>query len=277
MFEGIKKLKRKFDLKLINYHIKNYDISNDLSLNEKKLDEFGFNIAAIKEILKKLDKDYFDPNLSWHYHYIAGYFHKFQTENKKILEIGTHNGDYTNFLSKLFSGSEIHSFDLKHDKVNTKNFDLEKKEKDRIDLFFLKRKKNLEQKNIKFYETSSFYLSEYFSNESFDIIFVDGDHLNPQVTIDIFQGYKLLKDKGIMMNDDLKIKNLSNITSNSGMIGRYLQFFKGKVEFVNSDSSNTLDYLEKMKLIKNDFLIKNVRKRSKIGKKFVGISKKLNR
>ena len=57
-------------------------------------------------------------------------------------------------------------------------------------LFLNKRKKNISNKNIKFIEMDSFDLIDKFSNKKFDFIWVDGNHLAPQVQFDIFQSIK---------------------------------------------------------------------------------------
>ena len=49
--------------------------------------------------------------------------------------------------------------------------------------FLNERKKNLNKKNILFYELNSIFLKKKFKKEIFDIIFVDGDHSDPVVTM----------------------------------------------------------------------------------------------
>ena len=79
------------------------------------------------------------------------------------------------------------------------------------------------------------------------MIFVDGDHLNPQVTMDIFQALYLLKKGGVMVTDD----NLSKTNS----------------QRVNLESYETLKYLQKSGKITRSFykkIYKNI-----IQKKYV--------
>ena len=40
---------------------------------------------------------------------------------KKILEIGTHKGEFTNFISKMFLSSNIYTIDIPIDHQNFKN------------------------------------------------------------------------------------------------------------------------------------------------------------
>ena len=79
---------------------------------KKILKELDFDIEFIRLTLASNNLNYNDPKLSWHYHLFSAI-----SKNKKklkILEIGTHLGKFTNFLSKIFENSEIHSVDLPH-------------------------------------------------------------------------------------------------------------------------------------------------------------------
>ena len=62
------------------------------------------------------------------------------------------------------------------------------------------RNKNLSAKNINFIESNSFFLPS-IKNQKFkkdyDLVFVDGNHLFPEVSWDTFFGYHQLKRVGI--------------------------------------------------------------------------------
>ncbi len=142
---------------------------------------------------------------------------------QKILEIGTWDGEFTRLLSNLFPESEIFTIDLPHADerfINSYN------RKDQLNNFIEKRSENLSKKNIKFIEIDSENLLEKFEKNSFDIIWVDGDHHDPTVTRDIFNSYEILKKGGLMIVDDLllasKLKNskkhASEGSSTDGML-----------------------------------------------------------
>ena len=58
---------------------------------------------------ERTNKILHDNDLSWHWHI----FSNFSTERKlNILEIGTHNGKFANFLSNIFPFSKIFTIDL---------------------------------------------------------------------------------------------------------------------------------------------------------------------
>ena len=169
---------------------------------------------------------------------------------KKILEIGTYKGNFTNFLTKIFPNSEISTIDIPHslspDFKNLKTND--------FDEAISTLNKNLSSANIRKYIDSSFNLLEIFEKNYFDFIFVDGDHLNPQVTIDIFQSLYLLKKGGIMITDD----NLINKNQNT--------------DDVNLDSYETLKYLKNIEKITLELFIKKISYKNLFQKKYVSFS-----
>ena len=161
-----------------------YDTKPDFLYNEKLLQKLGYSKDLIKKKLKINNIDYYSEELSWHYHIFSG----IKKKKLKILEIGTFTAEFSLFLSKIFPSSKIITIDLKtNDKkfINEYNRDgatFRKK-------FLNKRNKNLKRKNINFYTMDSFDLIHKFKKNYFDLIWIDGDHLNPQVTIDIFSSF----------------------------------------------------------------------------------------
>lgn len=82
--------------------------------------------------------------------------------------------------------------------------------------FLDRRNKNLKNKNIKFIEIDSIFLPTLFKEETFDFIFVDGDHSYPVVEKDIFNTYKLVKKNGFVVIDDIsKIETKSKSSEGS--------------------------------------------------------------
>ena len=64
--------------------------------------------------------------------------------------------------------------------------------------------------NIYFDEMDSLHLLSKFKKQKFDIIWIDGNHLSPQVQFDIFQAIKLSSMVTIILVDDI-IKNINII------------------------------------------------------------------
>ena len=241
-----------------NYRTRNYDLSKDLKFNEDILISFKFDIDKIKSRLNTLNYSYTDEKLSWHYHLFAGLKDHFKDKKINILEIGTFTGEFTNFISNIYKNSEIYTIDLEDNDnffLNSYGRDSEKK----LNEFKKIRLKNLSNKNIHFQRFNSIHIKKYFSEKKFDLIWVDGDHLNPQVTIDIINSIDLLNDEGILCTDDVirdtKYKKNLNISMESYFV---------------------LNHLEINNILKNYYLIKRINKNNFDIKKYLSLSIKKN-
>jgi predicted O-methyltransferase YrrM len=230
-----------------------YKINRDVKENNNKLSKINLNKKYINETLTKYGYDYLERNLSYHYHLFAGLSKN--SRNKKILEIGTHMGNFTNFLSKIFKYSKIYTCDLKS---NSKTFKLnyEGKNKSFINNFIKIRNKNLNSKNIIFKEMNSFDLLKSFKKNYFDIIWLDGDHFDPQVTMDVISAFYLLKKKGILLCDDIFLDE--KYSSNKG-----------------SDGLRPIEYLNKIKKIKTTYFVKRFTRINSYRKKYISYSIKI--
>lgn len=239
--------------KFINIKKLYYNKALDLDYNEKILSKIfdNFKVEDIKNILKSNNLDYFDENISWHFHL----FSCFDNQIKNILEIGTLDGNFTNFLSKKFPNSKIFTIDLNSDDPYFKNT-YDRKDNVKLKEFLLRRNENLKNSNIKFYEYDSFFILDKFNDIKFDIIWIDGDHFNPQVSFDIFSSYKLLNENGYLCCDDIIFNDY-------------------KTDYVNSDSYKTLKFLEEKKILKNNFILKRITKDNYNEKKYISVSQKL--
>ena len=248
-----KQVKKIYDI-FKNYKSRNYDLSKDLDYNENLLISLKFQIKKIKSRLNKLNYSYEDPILSWHYHLFAGLKDYFENKNINILEIGTFNGQFTNFISEIYEDAQITTIDLN---ASNKQFinSYFREEKKKLDEFLKFRTKNLLRKNINFIELNSIHIKKYFYEKKFDLIWIDGDHLNPQVTIDIINSLDLLNKDGIICTDDVIMD---------------IKFKKNK--FVSNEGFFTLKKLEDNEILKNYYLIKRIRKSNAINKKYVSIS-----
>ena len=161
---------------------------------------------------------YHDDWLSWHYHLFVGLKDYFEDKKINILEIGTASGAFTNFISKVYDDHQITTISLGENEIPLSEFggDEERKRK-----FLELRNKNLNRKNINFVKSNSINIKKYFYGKKFDLIWVDGDHLNPQVTIDIVNSLDLLNNDGIICTDDVIMDNKfekNKYTSNEGFL-----------------------------------------------------------
>ena len=251
-YNKLKKLKKNF-YKIINFKKLYYDKNLDLRYNEKILSSIfeNFNIENVKKILKNNNIDYYDQKISWHFHL----FSCFNNEIENILEIGTLDGNFTKFLSKKFPHSKIFSIDLNHENpIFQSTYD--RNDKLKLKEFLQRRSENLKNSNIYFSECDSFFVLDKFRDIKFDLIWIDGDHLNPQVSFDIFSSYNLLNENGYLCCDDIIFDDY-------------------RTEYVNSDSYITLNSLEQKKILKNNYILKRVSKDNYKVKKYIGVSQKL--
>ena len=177
----------------------------------KDLKVFFYNIEKDFSHNRKIYSNYeldFDPTLEGSfresieikYKIFKAISLKYKNKKIKILEIGTLDGVFTSYLSSIFDNSEIYTIDLPHtDKRFYTSYDRENKLKNFLEI----RNKNLHKNNINFTEMDSINILDKFSENFFDIVFVDGDHKDPVVSLDIFNSFKILKSEGLLIVDDL--------------------------------------------------------------------------
>ena len=125
-----------------------------------------------------------------------------EAENiKNILEIGTFDGKTTLLLSKLFPKAKITTVDLPDDDPIFNNSYQREDEKYRRD-FLIKQAENTSSQNINIIKKNSFFLNEVV-DERFDLIWVDGGHLYPEISWDICNAYHLCNKNGWILYDDI--------------------------------------------------------------------------
>ena len=105
--------------------------------------------------------------------------------------------------------------------------------------FFNEKKKNLIHSNINFIKLNSTKLLKEFNDIKFDIIWIDGDHYNPQVTMDIMNSMQLTHEQSIICVDDICIEDY-------------------KKNYASNESFLTLKNLENNQILKNYFIYKIV-------------------
>ena len=118
---------------------------------------------------------------------------------KNILEIGTYKGKTTLILSKLFEDANILSIDLP---TTDSDFESTYNREGKVQDFVENRNKNLTNKRIRFLETNSITLANI--EEKFDLIWVDGAHGYPIVSMDIVNSYRLCRNDGYVLIDDVR-------------------------------------------------------------------------
>ena len=182
---------------------------------------------------------------------------KFENRFKKILEIGTFDGNNSFLLSRIFKNSEIDTIDLdsnsnefkySYDRVN------QNKEFSNNRNFILKK-----DRNIKFIEMNSIKLCNH--DKKYDLIWIDGAHGYPVVCIDILNSLRLLNENGFIMCDDVYINKIESDKMYSS-IAAY----------------EVLTELQKEKIVSFDLIYKRLdveNNSSERNRKFIAIIKKI--
>ena len=144
---------------------------------------------------------------------------------KRILEIGTFEGEGANVLARLFPGAEVVTVELPEDDPLFRTFYRRTTEAERR-AFQEKQAKNLDLPNIRLLKVNSFFLPERVEG-AFDLIWVDGGHLYPEVAWDICNAWRLCAPGGYLLFDDVMPDRKSR-----------------KTDLISSDSYEVLTYLQ---------------------------------
>lgn len=172
------------------------------NLQKKYFDEFGISYeASIRdylELVRAKNINLTNDMVSQHILFLIGLRNK-GFKPKRILEIGTHTGETTVFLSLLFSNAEIDTLDLPISAKDKSSVYSHKGSAEEIESV---RKRNLNQfKNIRFHAMNSLQLLS--STTMYDLIWLDGAHGYPVVSIDIMNSLRLLNKNGYLLCDDV--------------------------------------------------------------------------
>lgn len=229
LFNLLKSINKK--IFLFYCHIKFINKKDKLYIENLNLfEELEFDLKKIKKLTDHNKIDFYGKKVSWHYHIFANFSSNL---NLKILEIGTYKGQTSNYLSSIFPYSKIYTLDLpdikfkpdnksdifyvpqgaqlmSNDKVSN-NINIKFEAKKFIDI----RSKNLNKSNISFIQIDSSKTMELFTKQSFDFVWVDGNHVFPQVIYDIIQAYHLCKIGGYIVCDDIIKANIQDATKSS--------------------------------------------------------------
>jgi predicted O-methyltransferase YrrM len=120
---------------------------------------------------------------------------------RRILEIGTYDGQTTALLARLFPQSEVVTVDLPiSDPILLQTYGRANR-KTMAD-FERTRAANTGAPNIVSMKINSFFLPAVLTGK-FDLTWVDGGHLYPEIAWDLCNAYHLVRDGGYVMCDDV--------------------------------------------------------------------------
>ncbi|MEY3467521.1 MAG: class I SAM-dependent methyltransferase [Ilumatobacteraceae bacterium] len=129
---------------------------------------------------------------------------------RNVMEIGTYDGRTALILSHLFPLATITTIDL----PPTDSVYLSSYEVARTKQFIEKRNEVLGRNpRIRFVEANSLSLTNDLGSVDFDVVWVDGDHDFPVVSIDLANAVRLLRSGGHLMCDDVVTAKPSRSTT----------------------------------------------------------------
>ena len=184
------------------------DLGLNRSLGLKKLD----NLIKLYPIVKS-------PMNSEHQVFFSSLSEKNDFNPKNILEIGTFDGVNAFILSKLFPNSKITTIDLESVNEEFTNF-YNRNSSNKLEKFILLRNSILKKcSNIHFLEKNS--LNLILDNNCYDLIWIDGAHGYPILSIDIANSIRMITKNGYILCDDIytssRIKSDNMYRSRAGL------------------------------------------------------------
>ena len=169
---------------------------NGLELNR------AAGLAALNKVLNSLfEVDYSERNgmFSEHLILLAAISIKYKNNINKVLEIGTYDGRTSLILAELFKGASIRTIDLPS---SDSSFLGSYNRRESATQFEQDRDKMLSRSNqIVFHACNSICLAGH--EDQYDLIWIDGAHGYPVLAMDIVNCYRLCKQGGYILVDDL--------------------------------------------------------------------------
>lgn len=177
---------------------------------------------------------------------------------KNILEIGTYDAHNVKLMSVLFKDAFIDTIDLDDNDEDFKNF-YNRNSKVKIEKFLSERNKILKDlSHVKFFKKNSVKLLK--ENKTYDLIWIDGAHGYPTITMDIVNSLRLINHNGVILCDDIYLEDLA----------------KPDKMYNSKGAHQTLEELKKNNLISYSLIFKRVNKEDLIfrkRRKFIAIIK----
>tara|TARA_B100001123_G_C15237069_1_gene997576 strand:- start:552 stop:1229 length:678 start_codon:yes stop_codon:yes gene_type:complete len=147
-----------------------------------------------------------------------------------ILEIGTYKGETSNLLSRLFPSGNITTIDLPaSDPIFFNSYLGARGNANRQKIYTEILSQNLTPDNIHFIETNSFFLLSVLDGKKFDLIWLDGGHLYPEIAWDACQAYWLCKPGGLIIFDDVALNSNTRTTDKlSGAVHEVVTYISNR-------------------------------------------------
>lgn len=182
--------------------VSDFDIENFREDQVSRFRDLGLDWYKAQQVISEVPRDVGRRDASEHYSLFAAWLHS--RPKSEVLEVGTETGQFSAFLSALVPDGRVVTIDLPTDDPRYRNATaLSKYDPSSRGSIPSERAQFLNRPNIQFVELNSLGLAN--SNRRFDAIWLDGDHTNPVVTLDIAQVVRLVKPGGLLAMDDIRL------------------------------------------------------------------------
>jgi len=183
-----------------------YDQPRAEAAERDKFRQLGFDLdqafRSVDELLAGLGKPSFTSQqgmASMHWVLFACVAQRFEV--RRILEIGTYDGETTLLLSRLFPDAKLTTVELPdNDPIFGQTYGREDPAKRKA--FLERQARNTAGPSIEPVKVNSFFLPA-LGLDPFDLIWADGSHLYPEVAWDVCNCYQLCRPGGVLMVDDV--------------------------------------------------------------------------
>jgi hypothetical protein len=255
---------KSLNLRRIRKTSQQYDESGVCAAERKKFVAAGLDYGAamvrLNEALARLGWGEYSESLgvgSIHWVLFAALSAQYQM--RRILEIGTYDGETTQLLSQLFPAAHITTVDLPHgDPRFIELYD--RRDPKKRQAFIDRQRANTRGSNIELVLSDSFLLPARLQ-PGFDLIWVDGGHNYPVIAWDLCNAFHLCAANGWVLCDDvLACPEAENHA------------------FVSRDSFEVLEYLREHTPVEVRYFLKRHGARWSVNpkrRKFVGTLRKL--
>jgi predicted O-methyltransferase YrrM len=164
--------------------------------------DYDLGIKALNDCLSEMGQPSYLQNSSMaSVHWLLFACLRQRIQPQRILEIGTYDGQTTALLAHLFPRSEIVTVELPaSDPILHQTYGRHNREK--MAEFERTLAANTAAANVVLLKTNSFFLPAAVQG-AFDLIWVDGGHLYPEVAWDLCNAYHLVREGGYVMCDDV--------------------------------------------------------------------------
>lgn len=181
--------------------VADFDRDDFLADQIARFNELGLDWRLAQDIISQVESGAERRDESEHYSLFAAWLSS--RPSAHVLEVGTETGQFANFLSALVPQGLVVTLDLPVDNPRYRNATISEihSPSDRGSLP-PERSVFLGRPNIRFVEMNSLGLAN--STKRFDAIWLDGDHTNPVVTMDIAQVVRLVNVGGLLAMDDIR-------------------------------------------------------------------------